>query len=145
LQGTIFSQAEALVENLDPNFRGNLLSLRALKRGWAHLGGENTPAKPIPWPQDYVQGHGSNRQLYYEDLTLFQWVQGYACIMEQEQNMGFLKSMSNQLKCVFEEAQYYCWESAKFGHGVCMSEIEDGCFEWKDTQRLNQRLGKAEV
>jgi hypothetical protein len=77
---TISAQASKLVDALDVDVRG-MSGARMRKRGRARLGGDFAPLREVPWPQDFVIGHGAKRKLYYDDLTILQWVQGYAAIM----------------------------------------------------------------
>jgi hypothetical protein len=77
---TILTQVSKLVDALDVDVRG-MSGARMRKRGRARLGGDFAPLREVPWPQDFVIGHGAKRKLYYDDLTILQWVQGYAAIM----------------------------------------------------------------
>jgi hypothetical protein len=76
-------------------FMGNT---RAQKRGLARLGGENAAVLQIPWPHDYILGTSDKRRLYYNDLNWAQFVQGYATIIEREQQEAVARAMVTHLK-----------------------------------------------
>jgi hypothetical protein len=46
---------------------------RLRRRGWSRPGGDNAPRVAIPWPQDFIIGHGKKTRLCYDDLTVFEW------------------------------------------------------------------------
>jgi hypothetical protein len=60
---TILTQASKLVDALDVDVRG-MSGVRMRKRGRARLGGVFAPLCDVPWPQDFVIGHGAKRKLY---------------------------------------------------------------------------------
>jgi hypothetical protein len=72
----ISAQARQLTDSIEAR-QGMYMSSKMLKRGWSRKGGECAPLVPTPWPHDYVLGHGTERNLSYEELDLFQWQQGY--------------------------------------------------------------------
>jgi hypothetical protein len=64
LRADAVDQANRMVDALESSIQGNN-SVRALRRGWSRLGGDNVPRVAIPWPQDFICF-----------LTVFDWTQG---------------------------------------------------------------------
>jgi ABC-type uncharacterized transport system ATPase subunit len=81
-------------------------------------------------------GHGAKRKLYYDDLTILQWVQGYAAIMRREQDITVLRSMIAHLENLFKDAQYYGFPACMAAHGEILSDMEEDIYTWSDIQRL---------
>jgi hypothetical protein len=65
------ARANQMVDCLD-GLQGNShrVSGASTKRGWARPGGDNAPRICVPWPQDYVIGHGRRNRLLYDDLDI---------------------------------------------------------------------------
>jgi hypothetical protein len=118
---TISTQASKLVDALDVDVRG-MSGARMRKLGAR--------------PQDFVIGHGAKRKLYYDDLTILQWVQGYAAIMRREQDITVLRSMIAHLENLFKDAQYYGFPACMAAHSEILSDMEEDIYTWLDIQRL---------
>jgi hypothetical protein len=125
----LVSQEEKLVNSMDVT-QGQSNS-KVLKRGWTRHGGDNAPRVPTPWPQDFVLGHGAMRALSYEDLSVYQWVQGYLSIA-QMQGIETLRAMVAHMQALFTEASFAGWDPAKFAHGCVLTDLEDGMYGWLD-------------
>jgi hypothetical protein len=75
--------------------------------------------------------------VYVEALDIYKWLHGVCVIIENSQhNIPLLLSMISHMKYVFQLDQYYGWESAKYGHGSVLSDLEDGKYSWLDTQKM---------
>jgi hypothetical protein len=68
---TISAQASKLVDALDVDVQG-MSGAWMRKQGRAHSGFDFAPLREVPWPQDFVIGHGAKRKLYYDNLTILQ-------------------------------------------------------------------------
>jgi hypothetical protein len=132
---TISTQASKLVDALDVDVRG-MSGARMRKRGRVRLGGDFAPLREVPWPQEFVIGHGAKRKLYYDDLTILEWVQGYAAIMRREQDITVLRSMIVHLEILFKDAQYYGFPACMAAHSEILSDMEEDIYTWLDIQWL---------
>jgi hypothetical protein len=63
------AQANSMVDFMETAIQGN--GVRALRRGWSRPGGDNARRVAIPWPQDFIIGHGKKSCLCYDDLMVF--------------------------------------------------------------------------
>jgi hypothetical protein len=78
------AQAEQLVVDASNSVSGIRPSSNTLKRGLLRLGGDLSPIVGTPWPQDYVMGSGNKLKLYYEDLSIYEWVNSYITIIQNQ-------------------------------------------------------------
>jgi hypothetical protein len=62
------------------------------------------PRVAVPWPQDYVIGHGRKSRLTYDDLTVFDWTQGCLAIIEREEDMDTARGMLALLRTTLRDA-----------------------------------------
>jgi hypothetical protein len=85
-------------------------------------------------------------KLYYDDLTILQWVQGYAAIMRREQDITVLRSMIAHLENLFKDAQYYGFPACMAAHGEILSDMEEDIYTWLDIQQLaDQRRSNTQL
>jgi hypothetical protein len=86
----------------------------------------------IPWPQDFIIGHGKKSRLYYDDLTVFEWTQGCLVIIEREEDMSVARGMLALLWTTLRDAAYHRFEVARYSYGCILSMMEDGLLHWND-------------
>jgi hypothetical protein len=68
----LVAQAQQLVDDVAFSRSGmDNYNIRNLKRGLFRSVGDIAPSRRVLWPQD----------LMYKDLNIFQWLEGYACII----------------------------------------------------------------
>jgi hypothetical protein len=130
------TQANQLVEKIEHSALGAYGLSKNLKRGFARAGGEDTPLVPTPWPHDFVIGYGDRQRLYYSDLDIFQWVQGFCTIITREPNVELKNLMLEHFRELFHDAQFYGWEAVKCAHAEILSALEYGSLTWFDTLRM---------
>jgi hypothetical protein len=66
--------------------------------------------------EDYIIGYDDKQRLYYADLDIFQWVQGFVTIIAREPNVEIKNLMLDHFRELFYDAQIYGWANAKFAH-----------------------------
>jgi hypothetical protein len=135
------AQANSMVDSMDMTIQGN--SVRALRRGWSRPGGDNAPRVAIPWPQDFIIGHGKKARLCYDDLTVFEWTQGCLAIIEREMDMSIARGMLALLRATLRDAAYHGFEAARYSYGCILSMMEDGILHWGDTTRIAEERRSA--
>jgi hypothetical protein len=128
------AQANSMVDSMETAIQGNIV--RALRRGWSRPGGDNAPRVAIPWPQDFIIGHGKKSRLCYDDLTVFEWTQGCLAIIEREEDMSVARGMLALLRATLRDAAYHGFEAARYSYGCILSMMEDGILHWNDTMRI---------
>jgi hypothetical protein len=107
------------------------------------LGGDNAPKVCTPWPQDFVVGHGRCNCLLYDDLDVFQFVQGCISIVEQTSDMAVMRLMLAQLRSTMHDASFHGFESARYSYGIILSMLEDGALSWADQFRMAEEWRSA--
>jgi hypothetical protein len=106
------AQANSMVDSIETAIQGN--GVRALRRGWSRPGGDNASQVAIPWPQDFIIGHGKKSCLCYDDLMVFGWTQGCLAIIEREEDMSVVRGMLALLRATLRDAAYHRFEAARY-------------------------------
>jgi hypothetical protein len=75
-------------------------------------------------------GHGRRNRLLYDDMDVFQFVQGCISIVEQTSDMAVMRLMLAQLRSTMRDASFHGFESAKYSYGIILSMLEDGALSW---------------
>jgi hypothetical protein len=135
--GQLAVHANQMVDSLD-GLQGNNhhVSGASTKQGWARLGGNNAPWICVPWPQDYVIGHGRRNHLLYDDLDIYQFIQGSIAIIEQQDELSLIKLMLAQLRATMRDASFHMYEPARYSYGIVLSMLEDRALTWQDQYRM---------
>jgi hypothetical protein len=114
-----------------------------MKRGIVRCGGDLAPKVKVPWPQDYVLGSGRKLKIYYEDLSVFEWVSGYIATIQNEPNVKIAHFMMNHMRNLMEDAVFHGWEPVKQAHSDILSALESGEFSWCDELDMAERRRSA--
>jgi hypothetical protein len=126
---------------METSIQGN--GVRALRRGWSRPGGDNAPRVAIPWPQDFIIGHGKKSSLCYDDLMVFEWTQGCLAIIEREEDMSVARGMLALLRAMLRDAAYHGFEAARYLYGCILSMMEDGILHWNDSTHIAEEHRSA--
>jgi hypothetical protein len=86
------------------------------------------PTVKTPWPQDFVLGSGKKIKLFYEDLSIFEWINGYIAIVQAQTDSNTTRLMMAHLRNLMEDAAFHGWEPVKQAHTVILSALESGAF-----------------
>ena len=94
--------------------------------------------KVVNWPQDYCTVPGAQKQPTYDELSVYQWSQGFVqCILE-EQSSKVKENMMKYFVSIMQDAIELSFATAKRAHGIVLQEMEKGSVDW-------QKLGKIEL
>jgi hypothetical protein len=109
----LVAQADQLVADLGTHTPGNGPSLSNVKRGLVRSGGDLAPLVKTPWPQNHIVGSGSKLKVYYEDLSIYEWCNGYMAIVQNELNPKIARLMMTQFRTLMEDSVSHGWEAVK--------------------------------
>jgi hypothetical protein len=136
------AQADQLVADLGTHTPGNGPSLNNVKRGLVRSRGDLSIVK-TPWPQDHIVGSGSKLKVYYEDLSLFEWCNGYMAIIQNEANPKIARLMMCHFRTLMEDAVSHGWEPVKQAHKDILIRLEMGEFTWHDELTMAEKRRSA--
>ena len=92
----------------------------------------------VSWPQDHILGGPNKQRVSYDQLSLTQFVQGFAKNILEESNHSCREYMLHYLADLMEDANDFSWANAKASHAVLMCEMERGVVDWWDTTRIDR-------
>ena len=89
---------------------------------------------PQLWPQSFLCLTRAQREVKYDDLTMAEFVAGYAQILLSK-NVSALEHTERQrhLVSLMYFAQQYAWSAVLNFHGSVLLEIERGLITWGDS------------
>ena len=124
--------------------------LTKVKSGRYQLGDQSVKHH-VNWPHKFCSVGENLKMPTYEDINIYQWVQGFSrCILEEkDHNMrAFMLQYQSNL---MQDALELSWPTAKHAHAALLTEVERGQVTWKDQigidrirQRFTQRVLKSE-
>ena len=113
-----------------------------LKSGRYRLGDQRVKHL-VHWPHEYCAVGDNFKMPTYEDLNIFQWVQGFSrCIIEEQNQQTHLHMLQYQCH-LMQDALELNWATAKRAHAAVLTEIERGTTSWADqpgVDRIRQRF-----
>ena len=80
----------------------------------------------VAWPQDSVLGGQSRQRVTYDQLSLTQWVQGFAKNIIEEKSQDTRNHMLYYLADIMSDATDFSWQNAKAAHAVLLCDMERG-------------------
>ena len=92
----------------------------------------------IAWPQDTVLGGHSRQRVTYDQLTLTQWVQGFAKNIIEENCQDTREHMLFYLSDIMSDATDFSWQNAKAAHAVLLCDMERGAVSWEETSKIDR-------
>jgi hypothetical protein len=84
-------------------------------------------------PQDYVMGHRRKNQLIYDDLDVWNFVQGCLSIINRDESLDIIRLVIRQLSATMRDAMSHGFEAARYLYGILLSMMEGGTLSWCDT------------
>ena len=123
----------AEIENISHD-QGKDSKLKSKRGG----GVEVSVSKKVAWPHDNVLGGNTRQRVTYDQLSLTQFIQGFARNMIDEKNNDIRDHMLWYLHDLMEDATDFAWSSAKAAHAVLLCEMERGTVCWSDTNRIDR-------
>jgi hypothetical protein len=137
------AQADLLVAGVEGSVPGNAPLINTIKRGLVRAGGDLSPSKKVLWPQDFILGSGKQIKLYYNDLSIYEWVSGYIATVQYEPNPSIAQFMMDHLRNLMDDAVYHGWEPVKAAHAVILTSMESGSLSWSDELRMAEKRRSA--
>lgn len=89
---------------------------------------------PQLWPQSFICLTRAQREVIYEDLSLAEFVAGYAQILQSKDISALERSERlKHLVSLMYFAQQFEWSAVLNFHGAVLLEIERGLLKWGDS------------
>ena len=131
-------QSRTVQEQVDTRIR----ELQGLDKGKfkSQRGGSETiwVKKEVAWPQNHVLGGSSKNRINYDNLTISQWVSGFATIIRDESDLSIKNQMLEYLAEIMENSHDFGWAAAKGSHAVLLCMMEEGRITWDETQKIDR-------
>ena len=131
-------QSRSIQEQVDTRIR----ELQGLDKGKfkSQRGGSETiwVKKEVAWPHNHVLGGSSKNRVNYDNLTISQWVSGFATIIRDESDLSIKNQMLEYLAEIMEDSHDFGWAAAKGSHAVLLCKMEEGRITWDETQKIDR-------
>ena len=134
----------------DVNREDSQGTLNKLKSGRYRLGDQRVK-KLVHWPHEFCAVGENLKMPSYEDINVFQWVQGFSCCILEENDVQSRNHMLQYQANLMQDALELNWNTAKRAHAAVLTEIERGHVTWSDQvgidrirQRFTQRALKSQ-
>jgi hypothetical protein len=88
-------------------------------------------------------GSGSKLKVYYEDLSIYEWCNGYMAIVQNELNPKIARLMMTHFRTLMEDAVSHGWEAVKQAHKDILIRLEMGEFTWYDELTMAEKRRSA--
>ena len=98
--------------------------------------------KIIMWPQDQCTVVGGSRQPTYDDLSVYQWSQGYIQSVLEESNEKLRKNMLKHFVSMMQDSIELSFSTAKRAHGLILQEMEKGNVDWANVEKIEKIRGR---
>ena len=90
------------------------------------------------WPLNFILGGKNKSRISYDNLSMCQWVAGFAMIIREEQNLEVKNAMLEYLGKIMEDMQDFSWQSAKASHTVLLCCMKEGKVDWLETVKIDR-------
>ena len=81
---------------------------------------------------------GSNKgKVSYDNLSISQWVSGFATIIRDEKNLQTKHNMLEYLAELMEDSHDFGWSAAKGAHAILLHKMEEGHVSWDQTHKID--------
>ena len=108
-----------------------------LKLGRYRLGDQKVK-KHVYWPHEFCAVGDNLKMPPYEDINVYQWVQGFSrCILE-ESDPKIRTYMLQYQGHLMQDALELNWVTAKRAHAAVLTEIERGHASWGDLSQIDR-------
>ena len=120
-----------------------------LKSGRYRLGDQRVK-RHVLWPHEFCAVGENLKMPSYEEINIYQWVQGFARCVLEEKDPAIRSHMLAYQGNLMQDALELSWPTAKRAHAAVLTEIERGQASWEDhstidriRQRFTQRVLKG--
>ena len=108
-----------------------------LKSGRYRMGDQQVK-KHVYWPHEFFAVGDNLKMPAYDDINVFQWVQGVSrCILE-ESDPQIRTYMLQYQGHLMQDALELNWATAKRAHAAVLTEIERGHASWGDLSQIDR-------
>ena len=94
------------------------------------------------WPQDQCTVVGGSRQPTYDDLSVYQWSQGYIQGVLEESSEKIRKNMLRHFVSVIQDSIELSFATAQCAHGLILQEMERGTVDWSQVEKIEKIRGR---
>ena len=84
-----------------------------------------------------LSGNAKSR-VTYDNLSLSQWVSGFATIIKDEQDLETKNKMLEYLAEIMEDSHDFGFSAAKASHAVLLCRMEEGRIAWQETHKIDR-------
>ena len=92
----------------------------------------------IAWPHKFVLSGSSKTRVTYDNLSLSQWVSGFATIIKDENDLETKNKMLEYLAEIVEDSHDFGFSAAKGSHAVLLCRMEEGRITWNETHKIDR-------
>ena len=92
----------------------------------------------MAWPHNHQLGGSSKNRVNYDNLTISQWVSGFATIISDENDLNVKNKMLEYLAEIMKDSHGFGWAAAKSSHAVLLCKMEEGRITWDETNRVRR-------
>ena len=100
--------------------------------------GDITIQKLIDCPKNFILTVAHKTCPTYDDLTITQWVSGFARCIQEEMSAGNRDLMLDYLGNLMEDASDFSWDSPKAAYGILLTNMEADRVTWSEIDRLHR-------
>ena len=108
-----------------------------LKSGRYRLGDQKVK-KHVHWPHEFCAVGDNLKMPTYEDINVYQWVQGFSRCALEESDPQVRTHMLQYQGHLMQEALELNWATAKRAHAAVLTEIERGYTSWGDQTQIDR-------
>ena len=91
----------------------------------------------VAWPHNFVLSGSAKTRVTYDNLSLSQWVSGFATIIKDEQDLETKNKMLEYLAEIMEDSHDFGFSAAKASHAVLLCRMEEGRIAWQETHKID--------
>ena len=131
---SVLQSNSRIQDQVDQRLR-QLTELKEAGKLKSQRGGNETVfvKKQVRWPQNFVLGGQNKSTISYDNLSMCQWVAGFAMIMREEQNLEVKNPMLEYLGEIMEDAQ-----DLTGNRPVLLCCMEEGKVDWLETAKIDR-------
>ena len=93
----------------------------------------------VKWPHEFVLSGPSKERVFYNNLTVLQWVAGFCQTTMEEKDLGVKEHMLDYVIALLDDAQDFSWQAAKASHTVLLCGMEQGeTSDWGQVDKIDR-------
>jgi hypothetical protein len=104
--------------------------------------GGTTPPRYVPLGLR-ISSSATGGGICYDDLDVYQFIQGCIAMVEQQQDVVTMRLMLSQLRSTMRDASFHGFDSARYAFGTVLSMLEDGALTWADQFQMAEERRSA--